>query len=202
MRIAVYGGTGMIGSRVVAEALSRGHEVTGITRSGGELPTGAVAVRGDAGDAALAKRIAGDVDVVVSAIGPSRTGGDRREYLADLRNLVETLGDTRLIVVGGAGSLVVNGARLVDAPDFPELYRAEALIAAEALDYFRGLGDGVDWTFFSPAPVIAPGERTGNYEVGSDAPVGDAVSAEDFAVALIDEVEKPAHRRTRFTVAN
>ncbi|HLU60111.1 MAG TPA: NAD(P)H-binding protein [Pseudonocardia sp.] len=202
MRIAVYGATGMIGSRVVAEALSRGHEVVGITRSGGELPAGAVSERGDAGDPALTKRIAGEVDVVVSAIGPDRTGGDRRAYLGHLRNLVDTLGDTRLIVVGGAGSLLVDGKRLVDSPDFPEAYRPEALVAAEALDYFRGLGEGVDWTFLSPAPVIAPGTRTGSYEVGTDSPVGDSVSAEDFAVALIDEIEKPAFRRRRFTVAN
>jgi uncharacterized protein len=202
MKIAVYGATGMIGSRVVAEALSRGHEVTGITRSGADLPAGVVAEQGDAGDAAFTKRVAGEVDVVVSAIGPSRTGGDRREYLAQLRNLVETLGDARLIVVGGAGSLLVDGARLVDQPGFPEIYRAEALVVGEALDYVRGLGDDVDWTFFSPAPVIAPGERTGSYQVGTDSPVGEAVSAEDYAVALLDEVEKPAHRRARFTVAN
>ena len=202
MRIAVYGATGMIGSRVVAEALSRGHEVTGITRSGGVLPAGAVAVQGDAGDTAFTKRIAAEVDVIVSAIGPSRTGGDRREFLAQVANLAETLGDARLIVVGGAGSLLVNGGRLVDQPDFPELYRAEARIAAEALDYVRELGDGVDWTFFSPAPVIAPGERTGSYKVGADSPAGDKVSAEDYAVALVDEIENPAHRRKRFTVAN
>ena len=116
--------------------------------------------------------------------------------------LNETLGDTRLIVVGGAGSLQVGGARLVDSPDFPEAYRPEALVAAEALDYFRGLGDDVDWTFFSPAPVIAPGERTGTYKVGTDSPAGDFVSAEDFAVALLDELEQPAHRRRRFTVAH
>ena len=202
MRIAVYGATGMIGSRVLAEALSRGHEVTGITRSGGDLPGGAVAVRGDAGDAALTKRVAAEADVVVSAIGPSRTGGDRREFLAQLRTVVETLGDARLIVVGGAGSLVVDGTRLVDLPHFPEIYRAEALVVAEALDHLRGLGDGVDWTFVSPPPQIAPGERTGSYQVGTDHPVGEAVSAEDFAVALLDEIEQPAHRRTRFTVAN
>jgi putative NADH-flavin reductase len=202
MSIAVYGATGMIGSRVVSEAVARGHEVTGITRSGGDVPAGAVAVQGDAGDAAFAKRIAGEVDVVVSAIGPSRTGGDRREYLAQLRNLVDTLGDARLIVVGGAGSLLVDGTRLVDLPDFPEIYRPEALVLGEALDYVRGLGDGVDWTFLSPAPMIAPGERTGSYNVGSDSPAGDSVSAEDYAVALIDEIEKPAHRRARFTVAS
>jgi uncharacterized protein len=202
MRIAVYGATGMIGSRVVAEALSRGHEVTGITRSGGDLPSGAVAVQGDAGDTAFTKRVAGEHEVVVSAIGPSRTGGDRREFLAHVQNLVETLGDARVIVIGGAGSLLLDGARLVDSPDFPEAYRAEALIAAEAHDYVRGLGDGADWTFFSPAPVIQPGERTGSYKVGADSPAGESVSAEDFAVALIDEIENPAHRRKRFTVAN
>ncbi len=201
-KIAVYGATGMIGSRVVAEALSRGHEVIGITRSGGPLPAEVQAVKGDAGDTGLTARIAGEVDVVVSAIGPSRTGGDRREYLAHLRNLAETLGSARLIVVGGAGSLLVDGKLLLDHPEFPEIYRAEALIGAEALEYVRGLGEGVDWTFFSPAPVIHPGERTGVYVSGTDSPVGDSISAEDYAVALIDEIERPAHRRGRFTAAS
>ena len=202
MNIAIYGATGMIGSRVTAEAQARGHDVTGVTRTGGDLPAGVHPVRGDAGDSALAKRIAGDADVVVSAIGPSRTGGDRREFLVQLRNLVDTLGDTRLLVVGGAGSLLVDGGRLLDQPGFPELYKAEALIGAEALEYFRGLGDGVDWTYFSPAPVIAPGERTGAYRAGTDSPVGESISAEDYAVALLDEIERPAHRRRRFTAAN
>jgi putative NADH-flavin reductase len=202
MKIAVYGASGMVGSRVAAEAVERGHEVIGITRSGGELPAGVRVLQGDAGDAAFAAGVAAEADAVVSAIGPSRTGGDRREYLAQLRNLVDTLGDTRLLVIGGAGSLLVDGTRLVDLPDFPEIYRPEALIAAEALEYFRSVGEDVDWTFVSPAPVIAPGERTGKYNLGGDSPVGDTVSAEDFAVALIDELEKPAHRRRRFTLAN
>lgn len=202
MRIAVYGATGMVGSRVVAEAVARGHSVTGVTRSGGELPAGVRSVQGSAGDAAFAKNIAADADVVVSAIGPSRTGGDRREYLEQLRTLVETLGGKRILVVGGAGSLLVDGVRLVDTPGFPKIYKAEALIAAEALDYFRELGEDVDWTYLSPAPVIQPGERTGRYTLGLDSPVGENVSAEDFAVALLDEIEKPAHRRRRFTLAN
>ena len=201
-KIAVYGATGMIGSRLVAEALQRGHEVTGVTRSGGDLPEGVKAVKGSAGDAELTARIAAENDVVISAIGPSRTGGDRREYLADLANLVKTLGGKRILVIGGAGSLLVGEQRLVDSPDFPDIYKAEALIAAEALEYFRGLGDEVEWTFISPAPVIAPGERTGVFKLGTDSPAGDSVSAEDFAVALIDEIEKPAHRGRRFTLAN
>jgi len=202
MKIAVYGATGMIGSRVVAEALERGHEVIGVTRSGGELPAGVEAVKGNAGDAELTARIAADADVVLSAIGPSRTGGDRREYLADLANLVATLDGKRILVIGGAGSLLVGDQRLVDTPEFPDIYKPEALIAAEALEYFRGLGDDVNWTFISPAPVIAPGERTGVFTLGTDSPVGDSVSAEDFAVALIDEIEKPAHAGKRFTLAN
>jgi putative NADH-flavin reductase len=202
MRIAVYGATGMIGSRVVAEALARGHQVTGITRSGGELPAGVEAVRGDAADSRLAERVAGEAEVVVAAFGPSRTGGDRREYLADLRNLVDSVGATRLVVVGGAGSLLVDGVRLVDDPGFPEIYRAEALIMGEALDYLRGLPDGADWTYLSPAPAIQPGERTGVYQTGDDSPVGADITAEDYAVALLDEIEKPAHRGRRFTVAN
>jgi putative NADH-flavin reductase len=202
MRIAIYGATGMIGSRVTAEALARGHEVTGITRSGGSLPASARSVPGDAGDGDLARRVAGEADVVVSAIGPSRTGGDRREYLAQVRTLAQTLGDARLVVVGGAGSLLVDGRRLVDGPGFPEIYRAEALIVAEALEYLRGLGDGIDWTFLSPAPAIQPGERTGAYKIGGDSPAGESVSAEDYATALVDEIEKPAHRRQRFTVAS
>jgi len=202
MKIAIYGASGMIGSRVAAEAVSRGHHVTGVTRSGGALPEGAVAVAGDAGDAASAKQVAADADVVVSAIGPSRTGGDHQEYLDALQVLAETAGDARLLVIGGAGSLLVDGVRLVDSPAFPEAYKAEALTAAKALDYVRGLGDGVDWTFLSPAPVIAPGERTGSYRTELDSPAGDAISAEDFAVALIDELERAAHRRQRFTVAN
>jgi uncharacterized protein len=203
MKIAVYGATGMIGSRVVAEALTRGHEVIGISRSGGELPAGVRAVKGDAGDADFARALAAEAEVVVSAIGPSRTGGDRREYLAQLRTLTETLGDARLLVVGGAGSLLVDGKRLVDSPDFPEVYRPEALIAAEALEYFRGLDEtsGANWTFVSPAPVIQPGERTGTYTLGTDSPAGDTISAEDFAIVLLDEIATPAHIRRRFTAA-
>ncbi len=202
MKIAIYGATGMIGSRVAAEALVRGHEVTGITRSGGDLPAGVKALRGDAGGTALAKRVAAEADVVVSAIGPSRTGGDRREYLAQVRNLAETLGDARLLVVGGAGSLLAGGQRLIDDPAFPGIYLAEARIGAESLDYLRSLTDGTDWTYLAPAPVIAPGERTGTYQTAADSPAGESISAEDYAVALLDEIEKPAHRRQRFTVAN
>lgn len=202
MKIAVYGATGMIGSRVVTEALTRGHEVTGITRTGGDVPAAVRAIQGDAGDAALAKRIASEVDVVVSAVGPDRAGGDLRAHLDLLRRVAETVGDTRLVVVGGAGSLLVKGRRVVDDPDYPEIWRPEALMMADAWEYFHDLGGAVDWTYLCPAVLIEPGERTGEYKVGTDSPAGDRISAEDYAVAMLDEIEIPAHRGQRFTVAN
>jgi putative NADH-flavin reductase len=202
MRIAIYGAGGIVGTRLATEALRRGHEVTGITRTGSGIPDGVMSVIGDAGDPDLAKSVAADNDVLVSSIPPSRTGGDHQLYLDALRTLAENLGDARLFVIGGAGSLVADGKRLVDSPGFPEAAKAEALTAARGLEYFRGLGEGIDWTFLSPAPVIAPGERTGTYNKGLDSPVGQTISAEDFAVAVLDELETPAHRRLRFTVAN
>lgn len=200
MKIAIYGASGMIGSRVAAEAVSRGHEVVGVTRSGGESPAGVRAVQGSANDPATAKAIAAEADVVVSAIGPSRTGGDPQDFLDALATLVETADGTRLIAVGGAGSLMVDGQRVVDGPDFPAIYKTESLTAAKALDDLRALDETVDWTMLSPAQVVAPGERSGVFRLGLDSPVGDHISAEDFAVALVDEIEKPSHRRRRFTL--
>ncbi|NUR99969.1 MAG: NAD(P)H-binding protein [Kribbellaceae bacterium] len=201
MKIAVFGASGMVGSRVAAEAVSRGHEVTGVTRSGGELPAGVRAVRASANDAS-AKELAADADVLVAAIGPSRTGGDHQEYLDAIDNLIAAVRGTatRLFVVGGAGSLVVNGNRVVDGPDFPAEYKDESLTVSQALETLRATGDDVNWTMLSPAFVIAPGERTGTFRLGGDEPVGDHISAEDYAVALIDEAEKPAHNRKRFTL--
>jgi putative NADH-flavin reductase len=200
MKIAIYGASGMIGSRVAAEAVGRGHEVIGITRSGGDQPAGVRPVRADANDPVSAKEIAAEADVVVSAMGPSRTGGDPREFIATIDTLIAAADGTRLIVVGGAGSLVVEGKRVLDSPDFPAEYKAESATLAEVLDNLRATDQDVDWTLLSPAFTIAPGERTGEFRLGLDEPVGYEISAEDFAVALVDEIEKPAHRRRRFTL--
>ncbi|MEV8375429.1 NAD(P)H-binding protein [Kribbella sp. NPDC056861] len=201
MKIAIYGASGMIGSRVAAEAVRRGHEVVGITRSGGELPDGVRAVVGSANDAVAVKEVAASADVVVSAMGPSRTGGDPQEFVEAVGNLIAAVGGARLVVVGGAGSLVADGKRLVDSPEFPEVYKAEALTLSAVLETLRATGASLDWTYLSPAPVIAPGERTGVFKLGLDEVVGGEISAEDYAVALLDEIEKPAHRRRRFTLA-
>jgi putative NADH-flavin reductase len=205
MKIAVVGGTGMVGSRIVAEAASRGHQVTAVSRRGETEPApGITPLAADISDGASAKALAAANDVIVSAIGPSReAGGNPADFADTLVQLAHDVAATRLVVVGGAGSLLVApGVRLVDTPEFPEVYKAESLAAAASLVALQQLSGAGDWTYLSPAPEIAPGERSGSYRVGDDNPVGAFISAEDFAVALVDEIEKPAHRGRRFTVAN
>jgi len=196
MKIAVYGATGIIGSRIVAEARQRGHEVTALARTASPEVQG-----GDLADAEEVRGVAAKHDAVVSATGPSRTGAPAQQWLDAVRTLIDNVGTTRVLFVGGAGSLVVNGTRLLDSPEFPEAYKPEALAGAAALELFRAAPDSVDWTFLSPAPVIAPGERTGNYVLGTDSPAGGFISAEDYAAVLVDELEQPSHSRARFTAA-
>lgn len=192
MKIAVFGATGMVGSRIAAEASARGHEVTPLSRS-----TGA-----DMADADAVREAARSHDAVVSATGPSRTGEAHEPWLASVSTLIDHVGDTRVLFVGGAGSLLTpDGTRLLDTEGFPDAYKAEATSGAAALELFRAAPESCDWTFVSPAPVIAPGERTGSYATALDTPAGDSISAEDYAVALLDEIEQPRHRRQRFTAA-
>jgi uncharacterized protein len=203
MKIALYGASGIIGSRIAREALRRDHAVTAITRGGTHVDAATWSVAGDLADAESVRTAAAGHDAIVSATGPSRSGAPHQEWLAAVENLVDASGDTRVLFVGGAGSLLTpDGTRLVDGDDFPPEYRAEALSGAAALDLFRAARADLDWTFFSPAPVIAPGARTGSYTLGLDSPAGLQISAEDYAVALVDELEHPRHRRQRFTAAN
>jgi len=205
MRIAVIGGTGMIGSRVVAEAASRGHSVTSVSRNGDSRElSNTVALKADATDLVAMRLLAADHDVIVSAIGPSREpDGDPSAFVTTLVDLAKALADSRLIVVGGAGSLfVAPGVRLVDTPEFPKDSRAETLASASALEALIALSDAGEWSYLSPPPMIAPGERTGHYVLGDDMPAGMSISAEDFAIAVVDEIEKPTHTGRRFTVAN
>jgi putative NADH-flavin reductase len=161
---------------------------------------------GDIFDAASVADAASGADVVVSAYGP---GPEKPELLLDaMRSLiagVEASGVRRLIVVGGAGSLeVAPGVRLIDTPDFPPAWKGIAVAHAEALELIRA--SKLDWTSASPAAFIRPGERTGKYRVGKDQLLVDdkgesKISAEDFAIAIADEVENPQHLSERFTAA-
>ncbi|WP_427015852.1 NAD(P)-dependent oxidoreductase [Pseudarthrobacter sp. P1] len=201
MKIAVFGATGMVGSQITAEALRRGHEVTAVSRSGSAVE-GATALAAQLGDAAAVAAVAAAHDAVVLATGPSRTGGDHQVWLNDMATAVGAVGGTRVFVVGGAGALTINGTRLVDLPDFPEAYKPEALTMAALYDTVKAAPESVDWTMQAPAPAIFPGERTGSYKLGTDSPAGESITTSDFAVAALDELETPAHRRSRYTVAN
>lgn len=196
MKIAVYGATGMIGREVVAEAKRRGHEVTGFSRSGGDEVR-----RADLADSGTFRQVADEHDAVVISIPPDRTGGPHEPLLKAFDGVVDAGPNARVVAVVGAGSLEVDGVALADNPEFPEAYRPEAITMKKVLDKLRA-ADGLDWTAVSPAPVIQPGERTGSYRTATDAPAGQSISSQDLAVAIVDELEDPQHRRARFTAAN
>ncbi len=201
MKIALIGASGFIGSRLLTELASRGHTVTAIVRNPEKVAAkpGVTAVKGDVFDKdGLAKLLAGH-DAVISAVHFSAS--DPQTLLA----AVKQSGVKRYLVVGGAGSLeVAPGVKLFDTPDFPAAYLDEARRGGAFLDLLKP-EQGLDWTFLSPSALIQPGERTGKFRLGTDQLLVDAkgnsaISAEDYAVALVDELEKPAHSRRRFTV--
>lgn len=214
-KIVIFGGSGMIGQRAVREALSRGHEVTAVVRNPEKVteqhPNLTVQAADVTDQAAVEKVIAGS-DAVISTVSPRDPGSEPKQQVeANIDSLVAALrslgdGAPYLVVVGGAGSLLVgSGERLVDQPFFPDLYKAEALAHAAGLEKLRGVTD-VAWSYVSPAGVISPGERTNNFRLGDDYLVTDAegnsnISAEDYAIVLIDEAEKREHVGRRFTAA-
>ncbi|MCV0395862.1 MAG: NAD(P)-dependent oxidoreductase [Rhizobiaceae bacterium] len=198
--IALIGASGNVGSRLLKELSDRGHQVTAIARNPGKIAAlpGVTAVAGDAQDAdALAELVEGH-DAAISAT--RFTGTDFSVIVEALRKA----GVRRYLVVGGAASLeVAPGKRLLDQPDFPAAYKQEATNGAEVLEYLRGLDD-LDWTFLSPSALFVPGERTGRFRLGKDALLttdnGSSISFEDYAIAMVDEIENPRHPRQRFTV--
>ena len=210
MKIALFGITGRLGSRIGKEALARGHQVTAVVREPGRLPLSherLSEVTGDVCDPATIASAVADHDVVISAIGPS-SGADPKMVVEAAHALIEGVtraGIRRLIVGGGAGSLeVAPGVQLVDTPDFPKAWLAIAIAHRDALAVYRAAA--LDWTYVSPAAFIEPGERTGRYRTGTDQLLTDEkgesrLSMEDLAVAYLDEVERPRFVRRRMTVA-
>lgn len=201
MKIAHIGATGNAGSRIVAEALRRGHEVTAIARHPGKLkPHPQLTLqRGDVNDQASVAKLVSGHDAVISSV---------KFQLINPRVLIAAVKQAnvkRLLVVGGAGTLeVAPGVQLVDTPDFPEAYKAEALKGREFLNVL-GAEKELEWTFLSPSAEFAPGERTGKFRLGKDRlltlPNGESkIAMEDFAIAMINELETAKHVRERFTV--
>ena len=209
-RIVVLGGTGYAGGHIAREAVSRGHEVIAVSRSTPTDPIEGVSyVQGSALDPSSLANALDGADAVVSALSPR---GDMTDRVLDaLRSLVGALAgtSTRLGVVGGAGGSLVapEGPRLFDL-DFPEEYKHEAQVGIDSLAFLETTDAGLDWFFIHPAEVFGPwaeGERTGHYRDGGDVLVRDAdgksyISGADFALAVVDEIERPAHHRARFTV--
>jgi putative NADH-flavin reductase len=211
VRIALIGATGFIGSAVLREALDRGHQVTAIVRHPEKLPQhpNLVAQKGDVMNEVETTALVVGHEAVISAYSPGRDVPDiYQQHISGYRKIisgVKKAGVKRLLVVGGAGSLeVAPGVQLVDTPQFPEEWKAGALATREVLYLLRD-ESGLEWTFLSPSATIAPGERTGQFRLGTDQLLTDAngqsrISLEDYAVAMLNELEDPKHIRQRFTV--
>ncbi|MEH3045838.1 NAD(P)-dependent oxidoreductase [Sphingomonas adhaesiva] len=201
MKVAVLGASGRAGSEITRELAARGHAVQAIARHPEAIPVadGVTPVAGDAADpAALAALIRGS-DAVISAL--------HFDVTADtLLSVLRQAGVGRLLVTGGAASLeVAPGQRLFDSPDFPAEWKP---IAAAGIAFLEALRDerAIDWTFFSPAALIEEGPRRGHYRLGGDRLVTDEagesrISFADYAIAMVDELERGAHPRARFTAA-
>lgn len=211
-RLAVIGGTGYAGGHIVRTAAERGLDVVSYSRTLPETPEAGVEYRtADVTDVDAARAIVADADVVVVCAAPRGDMEGRVEgAVAQLAELAAEAG-VRLGVIGGAGSLLVaeGGPRVMDGPEFPAFILPEAQEAGRMLDALRADDGDLDWFYVSPAGgfgAFAPGEARGTYRVGGDVLLVDEdgesfISGADFALAIVDEIEKPAHRRQRFTVA-
>lgn len=211
MKIALIGATGFVGSAILQEALQRGHEVTAIVRHPEKLsrhpklhPHNADIQNIDE----VTRSVAGH-DVVISAFSPGWTNPNMYDVqVRGTRAIVDGVkkaGIKRMLFVGGAGSLEVKpGVQSVDLPEFPAEYKQGALATRETLNLLRN-ESSLDWSFLSPSADLFPGQKTGRFRLGTDQPITDSqgnsrISVEDYATAMLDEVETPKHIRRRFTV--
>jgi uncharacterized protein len=205
MKVAIIGATGKAGSKILTEVLERGLDVTAIVRSKAKLTADVPVI-----EKAIQELTTEDVkvfDVIVNAFGAPF--GQEEQHVIVGKHLIEILTgtDTRLIVVGGAGSLFVDPEKtlkVVDTPNFPDFVKPTAHNQAQNLEDLKA--SSIAWTFISPSAVFdSEGGRTGKYTLGEDHLLVNAagesyISYADYAIALVDEIEKPAHINKRFTV--
>lgn len=210
MKIGIIGASGKAGSQILKEALDRGHEAVAIVRNAAKINQPNVdVIEKDIFD--LTPQDVRGFDVIVNAFGAA-PGQEHLHVEAgkSLISLLQNVPDTRLIVVGGAGSLFVDEAqtvRMMDTPEFPEIYKPTASNQGKNLEDLQN-STGILWTFVSPAAFFNPeGKRTGTYQLGKDNVIVNAkgeshVSYADFAIAIVDEIENPKHINTRFTLVS
>lgn len=206
MNVVLFGASGMIGSRVLQELVQRGHNVKAVVRNRAKVTEPrAKVIEGDVTNEAQVATAAEGADAVISAYAPPHESVDTLTVaVQSLLGGLRKAGVQRLIVVGGAGSLeVAPGVQLVDTPAFPDAWKGIALAHRDVLPLLKE--STLDWTNLSPSAFIQPGERTGKFRLGTTKLLTDAkgesrISAEDYAVALVDELEKPKHLRQQFTV--
>ena len=207
-RIVVFGVTGYAGGHITAELLDRGHAVVGVARDTTRVaPRERLELRpGSLYDPAFRTKTVAGADAVVVALPAHPADGPDLDFVVP--ELLEAVGGARLGVVGGAASLLVTEGGSLVLDTLPEEYKPEAEAHARILDALRRASTTVDWFYLSPALSFGswnPGERTGKFRLGTDVLVTDAngnseISGADYATAFVDEIEKPAHHRARFTV--
>lgn len=205
MNVVVYGATGNSGSRIVKELIARGHHVTAVARDTTKVPTGVASKQDDLSNVdAIAAVIAG-ADAVVSAYAPPQDNTDALVGATErLVAAVKKAGTARLIVVGGAGSLeVAPGVSLLASGHLPEAWVAIATSHGKTQKLLQD--SAINWTYFNPAAYFEPGERTGKFRLGTKQLIANdkgesRVSMEDYAIALVDELEHPKHERDSFTI--
>ena len=205
MNVVLYGATGNSGRSILQELVSRGHRVTAVARDTSKLPTTVTAVQDDLSSVEKIASIIAGADVVISAYAPP--AGDTDVLLGVTEREIQAVkkaGNARLIVVGGAGLLeVAPGVTVITSRHLPEQYLPIAKSHQEALEILKK--SDVNWTYFSPGAYFVPGERTGKFRLGTTGLITDAkgesrISFADYAIALVDEIEKPAHERGQMSI--
>jgi putative NADH-flavin reductase len=215
MKVALIGASGFVGSCILNELLSRGHQVTGIVRNVEKvsLKNDLLTLKEtDVTDIDLLVDAISGVDAVISSYNAGWTNPnlyhDFLEGSKGIQKAVKTAGIDRLIVIGGAGSLQIDGKQLVDGPDFPESIKPGATAARDYLNFLKD-EKKLKWTFFSPAIEMHQGGasgRTGVFRLGTTSPIFNEqrrsiLSPEDVAVAVVDELEQNKHIQQQFTAA-
>ena len=215
MKIILIGSTGFVGSHILDEALERGHEVHAILRDINKMTKthpNLFLIKADVMEEAELEDILNTgYDAVISAYNPGWSNPDiYNDFILGYKSILNALNDAklkRIIIIGGAGSLIMNGSKLIDDNKFPKAIYNGAKAASDLLDILYAEEDSLDWTMISPAINLIDGKRTNTFKLGKDSPVFNSenesvISVQDLAAAAINELEKPEHIRERFTLGS